>query len=1365
MSLSSPSSPPTPPTGRGLAVLVGIDAYGQGIAPLRNAVRDVRSIAQLLADEHGYTTQLIFDSDATLAGLRAMLAGLGRQVSAETRLVLYFAGHGIAEETEQATDGPRGFLIPQDAKHDVPATFLPMAEVQAALAKLPCKHLLLFLDCCFAGAFRWSSTRSIGVRRKTLYRERYERYLRDSARQVITSASADEYALDTIAGGKLGRRVEETENSPFAAALCQGLRGSADLRVDDQPGDGVILSSELHLYLEAQFNRLEQKLGRSLQKPLLWALDGHDKGQFFFFTPGRPLALPSALTLNEDNNPYRGLLPYEAKHAKEFFGREPVIDALQAQVLASPFVLVSGVSGSGKSSVVRAGLMPRLAALPEWKVLDIVRPGQRPLSELSAVLGSLGASRDAALSAASGAWQAQNPGRRLLLVIDQLEELVTLGASAAERIEFLQRIREAVTASAGLLHVVFTLRSDFEPHFSDLLATRDSGVTRFLVTPPDRQALRQIIEGPASERVLFFEPATLIDRLIDEVADMPGALPLLSFTLSELYRAYLRSGRDDRSLRVEDYEKLGGVAGSLSQRADEIFNALDSEHQQTLRRLMLRMVALQAGEVARRRVPKSELDYGKNHPEQPRIDALCKQLEDARLLVSGRDSNGTAYVEPAHDKLVLGWPRLWTFLKEDQETIPLHRLLTQEAETWEQRKRDHEHLWAHNPRLPLALAALKDQPLRWNARETAFIEESERRRKRQQNITRALVAATLAVFAGLTGVALYQWRQAVAQTTLAQKRLNDAVQVAEQIVSVVDEKLDHLAGASAIRGELLPLGRKLLSDLGPATQTHRDARRTESMTLTHQADLLTTHGGPEALAEAKRLYEQALAISQEHLNANPRDKEAQRDLSISLDRLGDVAVKLGQLAEAKTSYERALKIRETLAAADQNQANPQRDRSISLIKLGDVAEQMGQLAEAKAYFERSLQIHHSLTTAGVKNLEDTRNLSSLLMRLGTVAERMGELSVAKVRLEHSLKIAEIFAAADKNDLRAQRNLSISLDRLGRVAEQLGQLAEAKAYFGRSLKISETIAAADETDAEAQRNLSVDLHRLGRVAERLGQLAEAKAYFERTLKIFETLTAADKNDVQAQSNLAASLGSLGDVVEQLGQLAEAKAYFERSLKIFETLAAADKNDAQAQRNVSISLNKLGEVARKMGQLAEAKAYFERCLKISETLAAADKTDARAQRNLSISLETLGSLADTMDQLAEAKAYFERSLQISETLAAADKNDVQAQSSLSSGLERVATVSRHLGLLDIALSYQRRALDISQQMAQRAPSSVELQRKLLFHRMQMAFIHRQRKDRAAVQQEAKAAAKLLGTWRTRLPKQEAEEYGNAIRSLLR
>lgn len=117
--------------------------------------------------------------------MRALLSQLPAECSTDTRLVLYFAGHGIAEETDEEATNPQGFLIPADAQRDDPSTFLPMAEVQALLSKLPCKHLLLLLDGCFAGAFRWSQTRSVTVLPATLYWERYERYLRDSAWQVI----------------------------------------------------------------------------------------------------------------------------------------------------------------------------------------------------------------------------------------------------------------------------------------------------------------------------------------------------------------------------------------------------------------------------------------------------------------------------------------------------------------------------------------------------------------------------------------------------------------------------------------------------------------------------------------------------------------------------------------------------------------------------------------------------------------------------------------------------------------------------------------------------------------------------------------------------------------------------------------------------------------------------------------------------------------------------------------------------------------------------------------------------------------------------------------------------------------------------
>ena len=213
--------------------------------------------------------------------------------------------------------------------------------------------------------------------------------------------------------------------------------------------------------------------------------------------------------------------------------------------------------------------------------------------------------------------------------------------------------------------------------------------------------LREAIEGPASERVLYFEPPELVDRLIDEVILTPGALPLLSFTLSELYIEYVVSKRDNRALSQEDYEALGGVVGSLRNRANEEYGSLpDDDHRETMRRVMLRLVSVEGGELTRRRVHRSELVYP-DEAENRRVKVVLGRLVDARLLVTGEEE-GHATVEPAHDALVRAWDKLLAWERLAEEYLPLQRRLTLAAGEWvsagEADKKDL--LWEDDPRLP-----------------------------------------------------------------------------------------------------------------------------------------------------------------------------------------------------------------------------------------------------------------------------------------------------------------------------------------------------------------------------------------------------------------------------------------------------------------------------------------------------------------------------------------------------------------------------------------------------------------------------------------------------------------------------------------
>jgi hypothetical protein len=798
---------------RSIAIIIGINQYQNGVPPLTTAVNDAFGVSQVLKADHGYRVVFMRDHQVTLANLKTLLVDkLPHIIQPDDRFLFYFAGHGLAFNGDA---GPEGYLIPQDATLGDSNTYLPMTLVHDSLTALPCRHFLGIFDCCFAGAFRWSATRRLTPIPKVIHKERFDRFLTDPAWQVLTSAADDQEAMDALS--LKDHRGHTGHHSPFAEALINALK--AQSQADASPpaqngkpaGDGVITATELYQYLRdaVEPGTMEQA---KRQTPGLWPLKKHGKGEYIFLVPGRKPDLPDAPKLDEAANPYRGLESFEEMHQHLFFGRKQLIQELQEFMESHPLTVVLGASGTGKSSLVKAGLVPALKqnldldGNPIWQVLPVVRPGVTPLKAVTQALGRHDLGRTLANQDVSAwgetlktylqQWQRQNPNQKLLLLIDQAEELFSLCREGAQRQQFLEILAELLEQQSARFHILLTLRSDFEPQFRNSPLEPYWGQDRFLIRPMNREELRAAIEAPASAKVMYFDPPELVDRLIDEVNEMPGALPLLSFTLRELFLKYLRnaSTRSNRAITEADYEELGGIKQALVNRAEEEYQALveqDQAYADTVRHVMLRMVASGGTGNTRRQVLLSELDYAE--PEGTRVQQVLSRYKQARLLVSDTTAEDQPYVEPAHDALVEGWPRLLQWLEsgtageslgqqskglfrwlnnlgtkdkeaslDEREKLLLQRRLTPAANDW-QREQKTEFLWHADARLPLLKQIRKREPDWFNRTEGEFVQRSLGRKQFNVGLRWVSMAGLLAASA-LAGLAIFRAQQeAVAQ--------------------------------------------------------------------------------------------------------------------------------------------------------------------------------------------------------------------------------------------------------------------------------------------------------------------------------------------------------------------------------------------------------------------------------------------------------------------------------------------------------------------------------------------------------------------------------------------------------------------------
>ena len=443
-------------------------------------------------------------------------------------------------------------------------------------------------------------------------------------------------------------------------------------------------------------------------------------------------------------------------------------------------------------------------------------------------------------------------------------------------------------------------------------------------------------------------------------------------------------------------------------------------------------------------------------------------------------------------------------------------------------------------------------------------------------------------------------------------------------------------------------------------------------------------------------WQRRLTALRGRLFAEEPDAENGAEWFYSLSYLGDALADVGKLAEAQSEYDRMLRCSEKLLAYRFIFA--QRSLSVSYSKLGNICQLQGRLAEAQQYFEKSLQMDEQIA-AQTGTIEARIDLSCSYESLGDVCQAYGRLPEAQQYYEKSLNIREQLAA-ETGTAAARRHLCSSYHNLGRICEVQSRLSEAQQYYEKCLHICEQLAEESRT-VDTVRSLATAYENLGNIRKANGRLPEAEQYYEKCLHIREQL-AVETGTVQARRNLSVSNEKLDNICEKQRRLPEAWQYYEKCLTICEQLAD-ETGTIEARRDLSVSFSKLGGICKLQGRLPEAWQYFENCLHICEQIAEETGT-VEAACDLIACCNNLGDICEAQGRLQEAWQYFEKSLHFSAQLAD-ETGTVEARSDLSYTCCKLGDIWKAQGRIQEAQQYFEKSLQIAEQLADETGTAEE------------------------------------------------------------
>ncbi|MGB7444530.1 MAG: caspase family protein, partial [Coleofasciculaceae cyanobacterium] len=704
--------------------------------------------------------------------------------------LLFFAGHGWQKKQGGVTEG---FLATSYVNPDEGKWGLSLGWLRQLLQESPVRQQVIWLDCCHSGELL---------------------DILDEANPRKKGKTFDRCLIAACRGFEESREKPKRKHGILTDALLQGLDPDGDV-------DGWVSNNKLADFINRQ-------MSAELQRPMF-----HNSGGAIILTDkthGIQRQIDGHL---QGKCPYKALeyFTQQQEDAIFFSGRTALTDELIDLVRTENFIAVLGASGSGKSSVLRAGLLyqlkrgQKLSGSDRWQYYGPFTPGEHPgeiLGELG--IGELGRWGDAGTRRRGEVDRQNSPSascplppafrERTVLVIDQFEECFTMCRDEQEREEFFACLLQAVEQSNNQLCLVLGMRADFLGKCAEYRQLAEK-IDRYLVTvkPMTKQEIEEAIKEPAEKVGLKVEKA-LVTKMKGDVIDSPGSLPLLQYTLTELWNQAKTSANPNR-LTLESYDQLGGIEKTLPQRANQVYNSLKDEEKSVAKRIFLELTQLGEASDTRRRVRKQDL-VNPQHSEEL-LDRTIEQLVQAKLIVTSNESQPSdgkpgVILDIVHEALIRHWRELRQWVKENQVALEKERKIEARAKEWELKGKKVDFL-LRGAELKEAetylekylclglLDGIAQEYIEVSQNERTHLEKAEKERQDRElkairSRNRTLVGSLVVVSAAAIG-ALLLWQLARQQTKIAKLRENAArVQLLVQI-----DPVEALARAIQLTGE------------------------------------------------------------------------------------------------------------------------------------------------------------------------------------------------------------------------------------------------------------------------------------------------------------------------------------------------------------------------------------------------------------------------------------------------------------------------------------------------------------------------------------------------------------------------------------